>query len=562
MSAPATVRLGGRGSATAPRLILWVILSLAPVAGYALPLWQSALADTPLAYLVWVPVLAMAWGTWSLLHLGDYVDDGELDALLGLGLAAAAGFVMVLGLVRWPYTFVGESAGLLLWPLWSLGIAWLLFGLGASRVLLAPLGYLVLAWPPILSLVAAVSQGLLVDFAVRVLNALTPIVNWVGTTSAVGVYLVHTGASWYPVQVSMACSGADSVIAVLIVLPILLTQFLGSLWRKFALILAAVVLAVALNLLRLVMIISAIHLTGPAFGLGVLHPMLGFILFGVLVVAMNALARGIGLQPRALPDAATRLAPTSPFRVATALAVSGVLFALLLPLFTFGPGSPGKPIAARTASLSALMPSLPGFSRRLVGRFNDGSILGPGATSLAYAYTAKSGAYVMAELWATTDLGALTSYTYQNCLLFHGETIAVQRSFLLSADKAATEYGVLLPAPTVGGGRSEYADVEWTTAIAYHGTTYYIRAAVSAPPEMTSVWPAFVRGADRLQPPTGVLAMAAAPDQGRWPADFDGGARALAEFAMRFDAAMQRAAQAPTGSTLVASATAAAGRRA
>jgi hypothetical protein len=45
---------------TVGRLVLWAVLTLVPLAGYAAPLMNAALADTPIADMVWIPILAVA----------------------------------------------------------------------------------------------------------------------------------------------------------------------------------------------------------------------------------------------------------------------------------------------------------------------------------------------------------------------------------------------------------------------------------------------------------------------------------------------------------------------
>ncbi len=161
--------------------MVWGVLSLVPLAAYALPLWQNVLADTPIAYLIWIPLLAVLWGASGIRRSAPVNDDSELDGILGGGLLLVVGAALVIGPARWPYFFVMESAGLLLWPLWTLGMAWLLFGVGVTPALLGPLAYLLFSWPPLLGAVATMTQGVLVQVAIASIAHLSQFVPWITT---------------------------------------------------------------------------------------------------------------------------------------------------------------------------------------------------------------------------------------------------------------------------------------------------------------------------------------------------------------------------------------------
>jgi exosortase len=263
-------------------------LSLGPLAAYAAPLWQDILADTPIAYLMWIPLLAIIWGAQELQRSEVDPGDAELDAILGVSLLLVTGAALVIGPARWPYFFVMDNGGLLLWPLWLLGMSWLLFGISVTPRLLSPAAYLLLAWPPLLSAVASLTQSVLVRIAIGAVTDLSRFLPWLQTQGQ-GTFLVAHGSTLVPVLVSNACSGADSAVGAAILLPVLLARLRGALWRKMLLVLAAIVGAVVLNVLRLAAIIAAIHYLGAAFALGVVHPSLGFVLFAFLAAILFGL---------------------------------------------------------------------------------------------------------------------------------------------------------------------------------------------------------------------------------------------------------------------------------
>ncbi len=505
---PATTRSDGL------RLAVWTLVSLGPMAAYAAPLWQNILADTPIAYLIWIPLLAVFWGGQELRRGDAPRGDAELDAILGVGLLLVTGATLVIGPAHWPYFFVMDSGGLLLWPLWLLGASWLLFGIGVTPRLLAPAVYLLLAWPPILSQVAALTQSVLVRLAIGAITGLSSFLPWLQTQGQ-GTFLVGHGASAVPVLVSNACSGADSALGAAILLPVLLARLSGAFWRKVILVVAAIAGAVLLNLLRLSAIIATIHYLGASFALGVVHPSLGFVLFAVLALALLAAAGWLGLRQLALGDFPPA-AGTG--RLWLALALGAGLFAVLAPLFSMHPGAPGNPLGVRSANPWGLMPRLSGFTAADRQHFNDVSILGPGGYSVAQTYVAPGGATVLAEVWLTPNLTTLESYGFRDCLLFHGEQIGATRTFAIAAGTPAVDYALSLPPGVVGGARQPYEDIEWESAVRLPGgSVRYLRYALASLPEPTGSWPASLRSAPGPQQLQGMAALAMPPAYGSWP---------------------------------------------
>ncbi len=505
---PAAIRSDGL------RLSVWALVSLGPMAAYAAPLWQNILADTPIAYLIWIPLLAVSWAAQELRRGAVPQGDAELDAILGVGLLLVTGAALVIGPARWPYSFVMDSGGLLLWPLWLLGTSWLIFGIGVTPCLLAPAAYLLLAWPPILSQVAALTQNVLVRVAIGAITGLVRFVPWLHAQGQ-GTFLVAHGASTVPVLVSNACSGADSALGAAILLPVLLARLSGAPWRKAILVIVAIAGAVALNLLRLAAIVAAIHFFGASFALGVVHPSLGFVLFAFLALAMLAASGWLGLRQSPLGDL-PRTGGSG--RLWLSLALGAGLFAVLVPLFSVHPGAPGSPLGVRSESPWALMPRLTGFTAKDPQHFDDASILGPGGYSVAQTYVAPGGATVLAEVWLTPNLATLESYGFRDCLLFHGEQIGATRTFAISAGTPAVDYALSLPPEVVGGVTQPYEDIEWESAVRLPGgSVRYLRYALATLPEPAGSWPTSLGSAPGPLQLEGMSALAMPPAYGRWP---------------------------------------------
>jgi exosortase/archaeosortase family protein len=423
-----------------------------------------------------------------------------------------------------------ESAGLLLWPLWTLGMAWLLFGVGVTPALLGPLAYLLFSWPPLLGAVATVTQGVLVQVAITSMAHLSRFVPWITTQGQTGAFLVAGHGSLVPVVISQACSGADSALGAAIILPVLLTQYVGGAWRKGLLVVGALTGAILFNLLRLAAIMASIHFAGSDFTFGLLHPMLGFVLFALLALLLVVAAGRLGLVPR--PPSTVRLAPVGWGRTGGSWLLGAALFFSLWPLFTTPYGAPGKPLQVRTADVAALLPRLPGFRVTGVQRFNDASILGPGAVSLADTYVSRSGAQVLAEVWSTPDLGNLESYGFRDCLAFHGERTNAMRLFDVAPATAAADYALQLPPIAVGGAWASYEDIEWESAVRIpDGSVRYLRYAVAALPQSAAEWPKSLSSVRSPASATGMSAIAMPPAFGSWPQTLGPTQRQLERFA-------------------------------
>ncbi|MCY0869365.1 MAG: archaeosortase/exosortase family protein [Firmicutes bacterium] len=472
-------RSGGR-ERSAMWILVWVAASVIPILPYAKPLVDYALADTPYAYLVWIPAFAFFWGGWSLTRMNTYNDDAELNVLVGVPAMVLAGALLMGGLSTFAGSFVGNSVGLLLWPLWALAVAWVLFGIGTTGVLLRPLIFMMLAWPPLYTAIVSFTNPILQNFAIDVSNGFANLFKWAQVSSQYGEILIRHGGTWLAIVISSACSGSDSFLAMIILLPIVLVLFQGSFWRKLMLIAIAALLAIAMNLLRLVLLILSDHIFGSDFTFGILHPVLGMILFACAIVLLWIIGRSIRVRPK--PGVAMkglrspgwgRLGVTGVFTVALTVA--------LWPLYTYGAGSYGVPIAVNTDHLSALMPEVPGYFRNSLGLFDDSSLLGPGSYCRAFAYSTPTGAYAMAEEWWTYDLSALQSYGVHDCLLFHGYSLLGQQSFDVAPGIAANAFAILLAPATVGGTRTAYEDVAFIYAAKYHGKNAYIRAEFMTP---------------------------------------------------------------------------------
>ncbi len=481
------VKLRGIGLFTAKRdklglhIAIWIAGAVLPFTPFAGILLQYSLADTPYAYLIWVPIFSFVWAAWILRRPGVYNDDSELNGIVAIPVMVFCAVFLLHGFSQnWRYEFLGRQLGLLFWPIWALSVAWLMFGVGVTRWLWKPLSYLWLSWPPLYSGIVNITNPPLDNIANGSLRGLAHVASWIVPTSTIGTYnVVHAGVGT-PIYVSSVCSGADSFIAMVTLAPIILVTFHGRVMKKVLVLLFGIALAILGNLLRLGLIVFALHVFGPVFALDILHPVLGILLFlGILWLLLVA-AKLIGLESD-IPKRTANLHHPGYGRMGVT-ALSAV--ALTTSLWVFQPvgkGTPATPIPLKTSNLSVVMGEMPGWSRRIIGSYNESSILGTGSKTTAMTYTTLQGDYALCELWWTYQPLALQSYGVQDCLLFHGYTILGHEQMNLTKDIKANVYLAELPANQPGGPRQAFLDTEYSFLSKYDGRDAYLRVETATP---------------------------------------------------------------------------------
>lgn len=496
---------------------LWIVVTVVPLLVYASPLWNNLLADTPIADLVWIPIIALGWAIWKMISapINPSLDDSELNIILGGILATVTGLALVIAPERWPAFFVHEHAGLLLWPFWILAMTWLLWGLPYTRRLLWPLVYLFLVWPPIFEGLANATQSVLVQWSIGILTTLARHVVWLTPAAATGTFAVLHHGKPFLVVVAEACSGADSLLGAAIIIPVVWVVFQGP-WRsKFFLSALTLVGALVLNWVRLAIIVFAVHIIGPRFTFTYIHPVLGFLLFAFLVIVVLALFHPLSLE---VPPLASHSMQRTPGwgRIIMSVVMSGMVAGLLWPLFSLPKGSFGNPSPVASYNVHTFLPTLASFQKSPLYYANESSILGLGSATQADMYTEQSGlGEAMVEMWSTPNATALATYGFHACLLYHGDVLSATRSFQLVPGVIATAYAVTLPPNHVGGPSSTYVDVEWNDAISLHGHIEYIRWSIATFPQSRPQLP-LRASTNALLPLSPVQAMVAPPSSGHW----------------------------------------------
>jgi len=367
-------------------VFLWVLASAVPIIPFTLPLFEQSLSNSPQAYLVWIPVLGFAWAGWQMLRLPFPRIHSFWEFGLGLGVCLISAFFFIFGVKLWPIFFAQQDDSLLLWPVWSIGLFWMLFGVRATRIIIKAMAYLTLIWPTFYLTFIAWLNPLLADITIRSVSVYGHYFSWVRQDAAMGLFGVKTSSSWVYVNISSACSGSDSVLAMLVLFPIMLV-FLGvGVVREVALVCAGIVAAILFNIFRIDAIIWSLHQFGPWFAFDIMHPVLGSVLFFLLIALLLVYGSKKSLQERESP------LPTLPssgrWSTRGTLLMSVVVTALLLPLYTWSPGSPLFPLSLEQ-DLALSMPYIQQYQTQTTNRQHVLRIDSPLHKTLSASYTTR-----------------------------------------------------------------------------------------------------------------------------------------------------------------------------
>lgn len=517
-------------------IVTWAVLGVLPLVAYAAPLVRFAAADTPLAYLVWVVPIALVWAVDNLRRLPAYRAEPRTSAALGGLLLAVVAAALVLAPRLWPFTFQADDLALLAWPLGLLALAWLWFGPAVTPSLAAPLAFLWLAWPPLLATASARASATLLVLAHGVLSlaaGLMPNTLVVGAGPAYGLGVAHSGHV-VALSLTAACSGADGLIAALILLPFLLSRCEGSLGRRLLLVFAAALLAVVLNLARVAVLLVLVGRWGPAFALSWPHAVLGLALFFILGAILARLAAAWRLLPIEAPPGDDAIVLPTPAR--TVAGGSGLLLAALvaLPGAIAPPGALGVAVPVQTLAAVALLPRLPGRPLRVLADPPAQPALAAAAPAAAAAYTLPGGGSVTARLWLTPSLQALGPYAYAACLACGAAGPAAARDLTLAPDTPARAY-LLWPHGRAG---RPALDVEWTEAVVWRGRLAYLHAALTATGTAAPFAPAAAGAGPGAPRASWLFARLPAPVAGSLPAAVVPVWRRLVPFAQGFEHAL------------------------
>ncbi len=418
-----------------------VLLTLVGVAyHYSLEtLARSLTTQTPLAYLGLVPVFALFLAAALVRPAIDEpsIHDRQIDYIIGVPLLVAAVAFNVIMPVRLSTMFWLWRLDVVSLPLFTAGATALLFGTRALWRLKIPVLFLILAWPlPYTS------------FLVNWLNAFTDTTLWAlnGVLHVVavahplpqqgqGIYFVNHGHAGFQVGVASACSGVNGFVGYGLVALAFLVVVNGSWIRKATWLACGLAAAWSSNVLRIVIVLVVGHIAGEKVAIDILHPVIGLVLFNLVVIGMLLVVRRFGLETtfsrarparsavdevrRAVPKVGLAIGVVTVFVVVAAIAnsslrsydlVESTLGEPRLTAFTTTQATPAGWTVTQTNAYTWAKPFFGEDSTWLRYQFNW-----TGAGS-----SLESGTPVIADVIATSDLSSFSTYGIEACYRFHG----------------------------------------------------------------------------------------------------------------------------------------------
>ncbi|MEO5616608.1 MAG: exosortase/archaeosortase family protein [Candidatus Eisenbacteria bacterium] len=290
ITAPGAVS-GGAGGSVATRLLAAIpiaALLVAIYAGLARGLWNTWTTNDNYSHGPLVPLVsaALIWGRRA--RLAALPARGSRLGLIPIALAC---LLQVAGLRSDVFSLQGWSL-----PLMLGGLSLALFGIAWTRVLAFPLVFLcfMLTFPPlIVNQLSFALKEVTVHFAERVSEAL-------------GVAMLRDGMTLYlaggELRVENPCSGLRSLLALLATGALFAALQKGSWWRRLALFLAAVPIAMFANALRITALIVVGHYVGVSEAGGAAHDASGYVLYGIALLGLLGVRRLLTpREPNAAP---------------------------------------------------------------------------------------------------------------------------------------------------------------------------------------------------------------------------------------------------------------------
>jgi exosortase/archaeosortase family protein len=411
---------------------------------------------------------------------------GQREVVVDVPVAAA-----VLGGAAWLVWRAPRDQGWYFWSsrldllaaaLFAVGVAVLLWGVQTVLWHRWAWAYALLTWPEPLARVQSVVAaplGALTASAVRPLAnmvhvALAP----VGSDPSVFASAAEPG--WVFV-VGDACSGLNAGLTVgLLAVPV--AAHLGIRRRHaFGWLIAGVTLALASNVVRILMVLFAAQSYGPEVALGSIHPVLGAILL-LLVLALlwwwaprprrevATRTASAGVEPRQSALRSYRLLAPLVGALVAVFAMGSARLSIFEPLAPIGP--PGSVLSDPLEYVR--LPAGWQVAGRSAMAWHD--LFGRDSSAYAMSFRSADGALVKAQFVATPEHDRLRAYSLEACRVYHGDDVVGERTVDLGAGGIASLIDTWDRRPFDPAGRMSV--LYWEAPFSLEGRTMHARMAL------------------------------------------------------------------------------------
>jgi len=401
-------------------------------------LFRSLTTETPLAYLGLVPFFALFLAAFQIRPTLDEhpIHDRQIDYIIGLPLlTTAVGFNLIMP-VRLSTMFWLWRLDVVSLPIFTAGVIALLFGTRTLWRLKIPVLFLILAWPlPYTSFLVSWLNTFTnttlaaLNFVLHYIRVAKPLLN-----EGAGIYQIRHGHSDFQVGVVSACSGVNGFVGYALVAIAFLVVVTGAWFRKAAWLALGLVASWVSNVIRIVIVIMVGHLAGETIAIDVLHPVIGLVMFNLVVLGMLLVVRRFGLQVPFMNSAGDRRAATDVRRavpkisLATAIVVVFVLIGALtnssLRSYDLVESTLGEP---RLTAFTTQQSAPPGWTPIHTDTYTWATpFFGQDSTWLRFEFYSngtgplRAATPIIADVINTSDLNSFSTYGIEACYRFHG----------------------------------------------------------------------------------------------------------------------------------------------
>lgn len=206
---------------------------------------------------------------------------------IGLVVAATALFAYLVSLKGEMQTLGSFSMILFLW-----GTVIFLFGFSIFKESLFPLSILILMIP--------VPAQIVASFTIPLQLIVTKASVWLASIIRIPIYnegnIIHLARGTF--EVVQACSGLRSIMTLLTLGAVLAFLLLRSNLLRSILFIAAIPIAIAVNIIRVFALIAVFHFFEINLSEGALHTIMGMVVFGVAIGLFMLAGKGLSLCER------------------------------------------------------------------------------------------------------------------------------------------------------------------------------------------------------------------------------------------------------------------------
>lgn len=410
-------------------------------------------ADSPLAYLGIVPVIALGFGIVLARPRHDELEvhDRYLDLIIGIPAIIVPLLVMIVLPTRMSTFFWLWRIDLLVLPLFVAGVVALLFGSRTLFRIKPAIAFLLLAWPVPFRMVVARWLEPFAELSTTAVGAAVRVLPVASRAPGRPEEFVIPGpAGEFSLLVASQCSGANSLLGFLLLAGPTAWVASGPRRNKWGWLATGAVLIWALNVARILVIFTVGRFWGETVAVDAFHPYIGLVTFaigtGVMVWLMPRFGLHFGSGSRRTPLGRSMAVAVPRWRTAAMMvgAVTVAIAVLDAGLVAVNPVAsvlgaprlqPFERAAARVEEMSTRRVDRFDWATRYFGERSDWT-----RYQISGITDPRLGSHlpVTADVVTTDDVSTFEDFGVDACYQFHGYAVENRREVDLGRGQFAT----------------------------------------------------------------------------------------------------------------------------